>query len=57
MTKDEFKKIRQSMKLRGAELATRIGKSVSDVLAYETGTKSVPDDVAKYLSAFAPKES
>jgi DNA-binding transcriptional regulator YiaG len=52
MTKQEFKEIRQLMKLRGVEIAKRLGKITLEVLAYETGTASIPKDVAKYMIAF-----
>jgi len=56
MTKEEFKKIRQALKLRGEELAKKLGKSVSEVYAYETGTKSIPNNIAEYLESINPKK-
>lgn len=55
MNKEEFKAIRQALKLKGFELAQRIGRSVGETFDYETGKKPIPDDVAKYLRAINPK--
>jgi DNA-binding transcriptional regulator YiaG len=55
MTKQEFKEIRQVLKLNGEALAKRLGISKAEVLAYETGEKIIPDNVEKYLQAFSPK--
>ena len=55
MTKEEFKKIRQSLKLNGGDLAKRLGQPKMEVLAYEMGTKSIPDHIAKYLRAISSK--
>jgi len=57
MTKEEFKAIRQALKLKGFELAARIGRTTGETLQYETGSKSIPDDVVKYLRAIDPRQS
>lgn len=56
MTKDEFKAIRQALKLKGFEMAKRIGKTTAEAFDYETGKKSIPDDVAQYLILINPKK-
>jgi DNA-binding transcriptional regulator YiaG len=56
MTKEEFKEIRQALKLRGHELAKKLGKPISEVYAYETGIKNIPDDIEKYLRIINPKK-
>jgi len=55
VNKDEFKAIRQALKLKGFEIAKRIGKSTQEAFEFETGKKSIPDNVAKYLRAISPK--
>lgn len=55
MNKDEFKAIRQALKLKGFELAKRIGRSTEETFDYEIGKKSIPDTVAKYLEAIDPR--
>lgn len=52
MTKQEFKEIRQLLKLNGEALAKRLGRSKAEVLAYENGEKRIPENVEKYLQAF-----
>jgi DNA-binding transcriptional regulator YiaG len=57
MNAEEFKKIRQALKLKGFEIAKRIGKSTQEAFEFETGKRSIPDDVAKYLRAIDPRQS
>lgn len=57
MNKDEFKEIRQALKLRGEALAKKLGRPVAEIYSYETGAKSIPDNVAKYLRAIKPKNN
>ncbi len=57
MNAAEFKAIRQALKLKGFEIAKRIGKTTGEAFDYETGKKSIPDDVAKYLRAIDPRQS
>tara|TARA_R110000772_G_scaffold268373_1_gene395181 strand:- start:1490 stop:1675 length:186 start_codon:yes stop_codon:yes gene_type:complete len=50
MTKEEFKQIRQNLGLRGHELAKKLGESTANILGYETGAKTVPERIEKYLN-------
>lgn len=54
MTSKEFREIRQAMKLRGFEIAKRIGVTTEEAFEFESGKKSIPDHVSKYLEAFKP---
>lgn len=56
MTKQEFKEIRQALKLRGFELAKKIGRTINETFEYESGKRRIPDDVAKYLRMINPKK-
>lgn len=57
MTAAEFKAIRQALKLSGKELAFRIRKSVEETFEYETGKKSIPETISKYLMAVDPRSN
>lgn len=56
MTKQEFKEIREILKLDAQGLAKRLGRSITEILAYESGTKLIPNDVEDYLMGFSPKQ-
>lgn len=57
MTKEEFKKFRQQFKLNGEGMARRIGKTITETHEYESGKRSIPEEVEKYLRAFKKDES
>jgi len=56
MTKEEFKEIRQALKLKGFELAKKIGRTTEETFSFENGTKPIPENVAKYLTLINPKK-
>ncbi len=55
MNAEEFKKIRQEFKWRGAEMAKKIGKSIAETYEYEAGKKEIPKDIARYLRSISTK--
>jgi transcriptional regulator with XRE-family HTH domain len=57
MTAEEFKQIRQALKLRGHEIAKKLGVSINEAWEYEKGKKTIPDKIEKYLRSIDPRRS
>ena len=57
MTKEEFKKIRQSLKLNGHGMAQKLRLPITEIACYETGQKSIPSKIEQYLLSIKLEEN